>query len=300
MSLANFSRQQYFITRKILQTGIRRLQFYCDVLSVADERVTAVGYLCIKSIAARRYDLRGVRFLELSHSLKTYGRACFCIKCRLKMTGMLCNVATWFHTLLRQRNHRNLAARTLDSPRFLLFRLFSFVSPLEYTSSSLFVSGSRSRRCLAISPTQFCIQFCGSHETCLRSLVNSFMRGVFNFSNISSFARDRDERNRPAILHTIAGITSQNISHTRQLKASRSHFRFSIQGFISRAFRPSLFFLSLSLACHWSWSSRWRYGLDSRLSISIARAFLPWRVYEQIRRTRFFVNERGNLTCRLL
>lgn len=163
------------------------------------------------------------------------------------MTGMLCNVATWFHTLLRQRNHRNLAARTLDSPRFLLFRFFSFVSPLESASSSLFVSGSRSRRCLAISPTRFCIQFCGSHETCLRSFANSFMRGCLQFLKYF-FVRDRDERNRPVILHTIARITSQNIPRACQLKTSRSHFRFSIQEFISRAFRPFPFFLSLSLS----------------------------------------------------
>lgn len=217
------------------------------------------------------------------------------------MTGMLCNVATWFHTLLRQRNHRNLAARTLDSPGFLLFRLFSFVSPLESTSSSLFVSGSRSRRCLAISPTRFCIQFCGSHETCLRSLANSFMRGVFNFSNTSSFAIAESTCDFP---HNRGNHVAKYYSSCTSIKSLKKPLPILNTGiYFARISSFSFLSLSVSFSLQLVIEADLQddvYGLDSRLSISIAWAFLPWRVYEQTRRIRFFVNERGNLTCRLL
>jgi len=76
----------------------------------------------------------------------------------------------------------------VDSPfpsfSSLLFRF----SPLESTSSSLFVSGSRSCRCLAISPMRFCIQ---SRENRERSwLVNGFHMRGFNFLK-SPFVRQR-------------------------------------------------------------------------------------------------------------
>ena len=116
---------------------------------------------------------------------------------------------------------------------------FSFASslsfsPLESTSSSLFVSGSRSRRCLARSPTRLCIQFRGSHET--RTLAG----GAFNFPNPPSPLRLCTQCVREPRRRLLLSCTSISSS------ASRSQLRFfNIQRFTSRAFRSSL---SLSLS----------------------------------------------------
>jgi len=60
-------------------------------------------------------------------------------------SGLLCNASPHAYTIVPAKSPQS-PPRVPSIHRFLLFRLFSFVSPLESSASSLLVSGSRSLR----------------------------------------------------------------------------------------------------------------------------------------------------------